>query len=82
MTTTWMLECNALVRSVNNFMVHIFSKTNLADEDQCSQNNGGCQHICVNAIPGHNCSCNPGHTLNEDGFKCDGKVNISTYIHI
>ena len=43
------------------------------DEDQCSNNNGGCQQKCTNLIPDYNCSCNTGYTLNEDGLSCDGE---------
>lgn len=48
------------------------------DEDQCAENNGGCQQNCLNEIPGYNCSCEPGYTLNEDGFSCDGESAFST----
>ncbi len=52
------------------------------DEDQCSHDNGGCQQICINLIPGYNCSCDPGYTLNEDGRTCDGKNIAYNYVCI
>ena len=42
------------------------------DIDQCSTNNGGCQQICTNLLPGFACSCYNGFILNEDGTTCSG----------
>ena len=44
-----------------------------SDTNQCSTDNGGCDHNCTDLIPGHNCSCNAGFLLNSDERSCDGK---------
>lgn len=35
------------------------------------EDNGGCEHICHNMIPGHACECRAGYTLQDDGT-CTG----------
>jgi len=42
------------------------------DIDQCTSNNGGCQQICTNLLPGFVCSCYNGFILNDDGITCSG----------
>ena len=39
--------------------------------DECSENNGGCHHICVNHPTGPVCKCNKGYALHEE--KCYGE---------
>ena len=36
-------------------------------------NNGGCQQLCVNELPGFVCDCRAGYTLDMDGFNCSGR---------
>uniref|UniRef100_A0A8C4XBH9 EGF-like domain-containing protein n=1 Tax=Erpetoichthys calabaricus TaxID=27687 RepID=A0A8C4XBH9_ERPCA len=44
--------------------------THCEDVDECSLNNGGCQHICSN-IPGtYQCSCRDGYQLMDDTMNC------------
>ena len=38
--------------------------------------NGNCQQICNNALPGHVCDCRDGYILNGDGHSCDGKYCV------
>ena len=44
------------------------------DVNECLSNNGGCEQICTNREGSFECSCNPGFTLNSDGFTCDSKL--------
>ena len=44
----------------------------LLDENECARNNSGCEHHCINQLPGFVCSCNPGFELNLDGKSCSG----------
>ena len=37
-------------------------------------NNGNCSQICINEIPGHQCSCRDGYTLLDDGHQCVGML--------
>ena len=43
------------------------------DVDECSTNNGGCDHVCTNTVGSFNCSCNDSFSLNTDGATCDGQ---------
>ena len=45
-----------------------------SDNDECSANNGGCSHTCVNTPGGHRCECPAGYTLDKDAKKCGGKT--------
>ena len=49
--------------------------------EECQTNNGGCDQICDNTDGSFMCSCNPGFTLNSDGFTCNGK-NLNTRLII
>ncbi|KAH8382433.1 hypothetical protein KR009_003504, partial [Drosophila setifemur] len=40
------------------------------DVDECSINNGGCQHRCKNTYGSYQCSCRNGYTLSENGHNC------------
>ena len=42
--------------------------------DECSKNNGGCHHICVNRPTGPICKCNQGYVL--QGGVCYGEEGI------
>ncbi|XP_055517540.1 LOW QUALITY PROTEIN: tolloid-like protein 2 [Leucoraja erinacea] len=41
-----------------------------ADKDECSLNNGGCQHQCVNTLGTYICQCRLGYTLHGNGLDC------------
>ena len=44
------------------------------DIDQCSSDNGGCDQNCTDQIPGYECSCSDGYTLDdEDQHACNGE---------
>ena len=40
----------------------------------CSDNNGGCDHTCVNTTDSYYCTCNPGFILIQDGKTCEGQL--------
>ena len=41
------------------------------DINECSTNNGGCEHVCTNTQGSFSCSCNSGFTLSTDGKSCE-----------
>ncbi|XP_069741942.1 tolloid-like protein 2 [Narcine bancroftii] len=41
-----------------------------SDKDECSVNNGGCQHECVNTVGSYICQCPNGFALHENGLDC------------
>ena len=47
-----------------------FAAVFFTDMDECSNNNGGCQHECRNTIGSYQCSCHNGFTLHENGHDC------------
>ena len=42
------------------------------DVDECSVNNGGCGHNCINTPGSSVCTCNSGYSLNVDKKSCQG----------
>ena len=47
-----------------------FSANFFTDLDECSTNNGGCQHICKNTIGSYKCYCQNGFVLHTDRHSC------------
>ncbi|KAG8574151.1 hypothetical protein GDO81_009072 [Engystomops pustulosus] len=47
-----------------------FKATYYSDKDECSRDNGGCQHECVNTQGSYICSCRSGFTLHENKHDC------------
>uniref|UniRef100_UPI00398EE234 tolloid-like protein 2 isoform X1 n=2 Tax=Pristiophorus japonicus TaxID=55135 RepID=UPI00398EE234 len=41
-----------------------------SDKDECSLDNGGCQHECLNTLGSYVCQCRNGFTLHENGLDC------------
>ncbi|XP_061626608.1 dorsal-ventral patterning tolloid-like protein 1 isoform X5 [Phyllopteryx taeniolatus] len=51
--------------SKKGFKAHFFS-----DKDECSKDNGGCQHECVNTVGSYVCQCRHGFVLHENKHDC------------
>uniref|UniRef100_A0A8C3V0R2 Metalloendopeptidase n=1 Tax=Catharus ustulatus TaxID=91951 RepID=A0A8C3V0R2_CATUS len=51
--------------SKKGFKVHYFS-----DKDECSKDNGGCQHECINTFGSYMCQCRNGFILHENSHDC------------
>lgn len=43
------------------------------DIDECSANNGGCEHQCKNTTGSYYCTCDKGYQLCYDKHACEGK---------
>jgi len=41
-----------------------------ADINECSVNNGGCSHGCVNSVGSYHCTCRPRHQLHYNQRDC------------
>ena len=68
-------ESNATVKNIELLHVKFTYDPCLfctQDIDQCSNNNGGCEQICINQSPEHACSCYIGFVLNADKTTCSG----------
>ncbi|XP_049577209.1 dorsal-ventral patterning tolloid-like protein 1 isoform X2 [Syngnathus scovelli] len=51
--------------SKKGFKAQFFS-----DKDECSKDNGGCQHECVNTVGSYVCQCRHGFVLHENKHDC------------
>ncbi len=60
--------------------VCVYAFTLHADVNQCLSNNGGCDQICINQVPGHECDCASGYTLDSDESSCLGNVHIMSML--
>ncbi|XP_061840054.1 dorsal-ventral patterning tolloid-like protein 1 isoform X1 [Nerophis lumbriciformis] len=41
-----------------------------SDKDECSKDNGGCQHECINTVGSYVCQCRHGFVLHENKHDC------------
>lgn len=57
-----MLQCR-VVMTIFTFII---------DTNECNTNNGGCDHICINADGSYQCLCGTGFTLGSDERNCYG----------
>lgn len=46
------------------------SSFSVTDKDECSKDNGGCQHECINTIGSYVCQCRNGFILHENKHDC------------
>ena len=42
------------------------------DIDECLDDNGGCNHTCINIVGSYECSCWQGYFLSDDQHTCVG----------
>ncbi|XP_037686895.1 tolloid-like protein 1 isoform X2 [Choloepus didactylus] len=66
--------------SKKGFKAHFFS-----DKDECSKDNGGCQHECINTMGSYTCQCRNGFVLHENKHdckeaECEQKIHSSSGI--
>ena len=52
-------------------ILSIILSNNTLDIDECTTNNGGCEHLCTNTIGSFYCTCYSGFHLSNDVF-CSG----------
>lgn len=64
--------------SDNSIQKSGFEAKYFIDRDECSTNNGGCQHICKNTIGSYQCLCNNGFVLHENKHDCIGSQYLQT----
>lgn len=51
------------------------------DKDECSKENGGCQHECVNTFGSYSCQCRSGFVLHENKHDCkEGIESLSALL--
>ncbi|NXX63710.1 TLL2 protein, partial [Scopus umbretta] len=47
-----------------------FAANFFKDKDECTKDNGGCQHECINTFGSYICQCRNGFMLHENGHDC------------
>jgi hypothetical protein len=64
-------------KELNPFWYRLFKELlskqsfiSLPDKDECSKDNGGCQHECVNTMGSYTCQCRNGFVLHENKHDC------------
>lgn len=50
-----------------------------SDKDECSKENGGCQHECVNTFGSYSCQCRSGFVLHENKHDCKEGIKSLFY---
>ncbi len=53
-----------------------------SDKDECSKENGGCQHECVNTFGSYSCQCRSGFVLHENKHDCKEGISPQTLISL
>ena len=49
------------------------------DIDECTTDNGGCEHNCSNTEGSYYCYCQSGYSLMIDGRNCTGRTIIKCF---
>uniref|UniRef100_A0A8C5C907 Metalloendopeptidase n=1 Tax=Gadus morhua TaxID=8049 RepID=A0A8C5C907_GADMO len=57
-------------KSDNTVSKRGFKAQFFSDKDECSKENGGCQHECVNTFGSYSCQCRSGFVLHENKHDC------------
>lgn len=60
----------------------IFTCFSVSDIDECANNNDLCAQACINTPGSYTCDCNPGYTLDPNGFSCIGEMIICSTLTI
>ena len=54
----------------------------VADFNECSLNNAGCEHVCNNTAGSFNCDCRAGFKLKADKMGCEGRIQFFVSVAI
>ena len=49
------------------------------DINECTTDNGGCDHTCINEAGSYHCDCEDGFELDEDLHGCSGIYDMRVY---
>ena len=76
---------NGIVDRSSNWFVFHKSGNYLSDENECLEQNGGCDQDCDNKVGSYTCSCPvDGYMLSDDNHNCNGtnQDNASLLYHL
>ena len=75
---SYLCSCNVSARFVLNRDNHTCQcqsgyklttdRTECVDINECSNENGGCDHLCINTVGSYTCACYANHSLSSDGI--------------
>ena len=71
-----------LHKYVHTILVLLKCAIVFTDNNECDENKGGCQHICVNTEGSYHCQCLPGYKLSSGGKICTGILLLYTMSYI
>ena len=61
-------------------IVFVISCHIIADINECSNNNGGCEDVCNNTIGSYSCSCQAnGYNLDANRLSCSGILSVNVF---
>ncbi|KAE8300348.1 Dorsal-ventral patterning tolloid-like protein 1 [Larimichthys crocea] len=67
-------SCQDIKRGRSPVRGHVNNKlatsSKVRDKDECSKDNGGCQHECINTVGSYVCQCRHGFILHENKHDC------------
>ncbi|XP_037621273.1 dorsal-ventral patterning tolloid-like protein 1 isoform X3 [Sebastes umbrosus] len=67
-------SCQDIKRGRSPTRGHVNNKlatsSKVRDKDECSKDNGGCQHECINTVGSYVCQCRHGFVLHENKHDC------------
>ena len=64
---------HVLVSPVTHACVYTVMVPRTIDVNECLSDRGGCAQNCTNTMGSFECSCNPGYSLVDAGFQCNGE---------
>ena len=65
--------CTGIMKTRGNyFQSKNYCYNNIIDINECMINNGGCSHMCANAIGSYMCQCGDGYMLDDGNTNCIG----------
>lgn len=67
------LESDLVSSKASKLNQNTSSKLSIADINECSNNNGDCQHTCNNEPGSYFCSCDDGYALANNNRSCSGR---------
>lgn len=66
------------MKRTDHILVRLFSSSVLfADMNECEDNNGDCEHHCINEVGGYRCTCRTGFKLRGDNRTCESEIDLN-----
>ena len=64
-----------------NHLFYGLNNNNFADINECTTDNGDCEHSCVNIDGSYKCTCDNGYMLDNNYKNCTGNWKIHQWCH-